>query len=50
MNEAEIGLALDSGSGRSDESLLPRATATIAASTARRFSGPDALHFVSSKR
>jgi enoyl-CoA hydratase/carnithine racemase len=45
MNEAEIGLALDERLWSILTNRLPRATATIAASTARRFSGPDALHF-----
>jgi enoyl-CoA hydratase/carnithine racemase len=45
MNEAEIGLALDERLWSILTNRLPRATATIAATTARRFSGPDAKHF-----
>jgi Delta3-Delta2-enoyl-CoA isomerase len=45
MNEAEIGLALDERLWSILTNRLPRATATVAATTARRFSGPDALHF-----
>jgi enoyl-CoA hydratase/carnithine racemase len=45
MNEAEIGLALDERLWSILANRLPRATATIAATTARRFSGPDALRF-----
>lgn len=44
MNEAEIGLALDEKLWSILSHRLPRATAIIAASTAKRFSGPDALH------
>jgi Delta3-Delta2-enoyl-CoA isomerase len=45
MNEAEIGLALDERLWSILTNRLPRATATAAATTARRFSGPDALTF-----
>jgi enoyl-CoA hydratase/carnithine racemase len=45
MNEAEIGLALDDRLWSILENRLPRATAIVAATTARRFSGPDALRF-----
>jgi len=45
MNEAEIGLALDDRLWSILVNRLPRATATVAATTARRFSGPDAKHF-----
>src|ERR1700691_4339661 len=45
MNEAEIGLALDERLWSILTNRLPRATATVAATTARRFSGPDALAF-----
>lgn len=45
MNEAEIGLALDERLWSILMNRLPRATAIVAATTARRFSGPDALHF-----
>jgi len=45
MNEAEIGLALDERLWSILTNRLSRATATIAATTARRFSGPDALTF-----
>ena len=42
-NEAEIGLALDDKLWSILEHRLPRATAIVAATTAKRFSGPDAL-------
>ncbi|MGB8196639.1 MAG: enoyl-CoA hydratase/isomerase family protein [Acidimicrobiales bacterium] len=45
MNEAEIGLALDERLWSILTNRLPRATATVAATTARRFSGPEALSF-----
>jgi enoyl-CoA hydratase/carnithine racemase len=45
MNEAEIGLALDERLWSILTNRLPRASATVAATTARRFSGPDALTF-----
>jgi enoyl-CoA hydratase/carnithine racemase len=45
MNEAEIGLVLDERLWSILTNRLPRATAVVAATTARRFSGPDALHF-----
>ena len=45
MNEAEIGLALDERLWSILTNRLPRATATLAATTARRFPGPDALRF-----
>jgi Delta3-Delta2-enoyl-CoA isomerase len=45
MNEAEIGLALDERLWSILINRLPRATATVAATTARRFSGPDAMHY-----
>lgn len=45
MNEAEIGLALDERLWSILANRLPRATATVAATTARRFSGPDAKQF-----
>jgi Delta3-Delta2-enoyl-CoA isomerase len=45
MNEAEIGLALDERLWSILIGRLPRATAIVAATTARRFSGPDALRF-----
>ena len=45
MNEAEIGLALDERLWSILTNRLPRATAIVAATTARRFSGPDALRF-----
>jgi Delta3-Delta2-enoyl-CoA isomerase len=45
MNEAEIGLALDERLWSILVNRLPRATATVAATTARRFSGPDAKHY-----
>jgi len=50
MNEAEIGLALDERLWSILTNRLPRATATIAASTARRFSVPTHCTSVSSKR
>jgi enoyl-CoA hydratase/carnithine racemase len=43
MNEAEIGLALDKQLWAIIRHRLPKATAVDAATTARRFSGPDAL-------
>jgi enoyl-CoA hydratase/carnithine racemase len=43
MNEAEIGLALDEKLWSIIEHRLPRATAVVAATTAKRFTGPDAL-------
>jgi Delta3-Delta2-enoyl-CoA isomerase len=43
MNEAEIGLALDEGLFTILTARLPRATAIVAATTARRFTGPEAL-------
>jgi Delta3-Delta2-enoyl-CoA isomerase len=43
MNEAEIGLALDDQLWGIIHHRLPKATAIVAATTARRFSGPDAL-------
>jgi enoyl-CoA hydratase/carnithine racemase len=43
MNEAEIGLALDHTLWSIIHHRLPKATATLAATTAKRFSGPDAL-------
>jgi enoyl-CoA hydratase/carnithine racemase len=43
MNEAEIGLALDEKLWSILEHRLPRATALVAATTAKRFNGPDAL-------
>ena len=43
MNEAEIGLALDERLWSILEHRLSRATAIVAATTAKRFSGPDAL-------
>lgn len=43
MNEAEIGLALDERLWSILANRLPRSTAIMAATTARRFSGPDAL-------
>jgi enoyl-CoA hydratase/carnithine racemase len=43
MNEAEIGLALDERLWSILTNRLPRATAIVAATTARRFSGPDAM-------
>jgi len=45
MNEAEIGLALDERLWSILANRLPRATAIIAATTARRFAAPDALHY-----
>lgn len=45
MNEAEIGLALDERLWSILANRLPRSTAIVAATTARRFSGPDALRF-----
>ncbi len=42
MNEAEIGLALNEQLWSILANRLPRATAIIAATTAHRFSGPDA--------
>jgi enoyl-CoA hydratase/carnithine racemase len=45
MNEAEIGLALDERLWSILINRLPRATATVAATTARRFSGPDAMRY-----
>lgn len=45
MNEAEIGLALDSQLWSILVNRLPRATATLAATTARRFTGPEAKHY-----
>jgi enoyl-CoA hydratase/carnithine racemase len=45
MNEAEIGLTLDERLWSILVNRLPRATAIVAATTARRFSGPDALRF-----
>lgn len=45
MNEAEIGLALDERLWSILTNRLPRATAIAAVSTARRFTGPDALGF-----
>jgi len=44
MNEAQIGLALDERLWSILTNRLPRAAAVVAATTARRFSGPDALH------
>jgi Delta3-Delta2-enoyl-CoA isomerase len=43
MNEAEIGLELDPQLWSILANRLPKATATVAATTAKRFSGPDAL-------
>lgn len=43
MNEAEIGLALTGELWSILANRLPRASAIIAATTAHRFSGPDAL-------
>jgi enoyl-CoA hydratase/carnithine racemase len=45
MNEAEIGLALDRRLWTILSNRLPRQSAIIAATTARRFPGPDALAF-----
>jgi enoyl-CoA hydratase/carnithine racemase len=43
MNEAEIGLPLDEQLYSIIDHRLPKATARVAAMTAKRFSGPDAL-------
>ena len=43
MNEAEIGLPLDEKLYSILENRLPRQTAIVAATTAHRYSGPDAL-------
>jgi enoyl-CoA hydratase/carnithine racemase len=43
MNEAEIGLALDEQLWAIIHHRLPKATAIVAATTARRFAGPEAL-------
>ena len=43
MNEAEIGLALDEKLYSILENRLPRQTAIVAATTAHRYAGPDAL-------
>jgi enoyl-CoA hydratase/carnithine racemase len=43
MNEGEIGLALDEKLWSILEHRLPRAAAVAAATTAKRFNGPDAL-------
>ncbi len=43
MNEAEIGLALDERLWSILTNRLPKATAVVAATTARRFAAPDAL-------
>jgi enoyl-CoA hydratase/carnithine racemase len=43
MNEAEIGLALDEELFSILTARLPRSTAIVAATTAKRFSGPEAL-------
>ena len=43
MNEAEIGLSLDATLWSILAHRLPRATALVAATTAKRFNGPDAL-------
>lgn len=45
MNEAEIGLALDERLWSILTNRVPRATAIVAATTARRFSAPEALHY-----
>ena len=45
MNEADIGLALDEPLWSILTNRLPRSTATLAATTARRFSGPDAVRY-----
>ena len=45
MNEAEIGLALNEELWSILEHRLPRASAIVAATTARRFTGPDAVRF-----
>ena len=43
MNEAEIGMALDEKLYSIIANRLPRQTAIVAATTAHRFAGPDAL-------
>jgi len=43
MNEAEIGLALDRKLWSIIDHRLPRAAAIVAATTAKRFTGPEAL-------
>jgi enoyl-CoA hydratase/carnithine racemase len=43
MNEAKIGLALDEKLWSIMSHRIPRATAIVAATTAKRFNGPDAL-------
>ncbi len=43
MNEAEIGLTLDTKLWSIINHRLPRAAAIVAATTAKRFTGPDAL-------
>ncbi len=43
MNEAEIGLVLDTKLWSIINHRLPRATAIVAATTAKRFTGPEAL-------
>src|ERR1700688_3226685 len=45
MNEVEVGLAVDERLWSILTNRLPRATAIVAATTSRRFSGPDALHY-----
>ena len=45
MNEAEIGMALDERLWSILANRLARSTAILAATTARRFSAPDALHY-----
>ena len=45
MNEAEIGMALDEDLWSIIANRLPRATAVVAATTARRFPAPDALAY-----
>jgi len=45
MNEAEIGLPLDERLWSILANRLPRGTAVMAATTARRFAAPDALAF-----
>lgn len=45
MNEAEIGLPLDERLWSILANRLARSTAILAATTARRFSAPDALHY-----
>ncbi len=45
MNEAEIGLALDERLWSILTNRVPRATAIVAASTARRFTGPEAVAY-----